>query len=496
MKTKLIKLLGIASLATLVVACGGGAVGTSGGLAEGGIGGTGISQGPITGFGSIFVNGVEYEVAAAEFLRDGVSVSGQADFNIGERVTVEGSVNSDGITGTATRVTFADQVEGPVRSVSPQGTLDVWGQTVVSNGLTLFIGFASLADIKAGDVLEVSGVTLSDHSILASSLKLKPTGGALEVKGRLSSLDTVGRQFSINGLVIDYSSAVFDGLSEQALSNGRVVEVKANSVDGSIAVATKIEAEDSGFAASSQEDISVEGVVTRFASLADFDVNGAPVTTDSNTRFEDGSAAGLGLDSQVKIEGALDDQGVLILTEVRLQDQADDNELKGLIQVLDPAARSLVVLGQTLFYTTSTISVSDEDNDDREDQLNFGDLRVGDYIEVHGYVDANQRFIISRLDRKDSPESGSSEGESGSGGAAESEISGPVTELDEVSMTLTIGGISIVVSDSTEIQAEDEGPSTWGDVAAVLSQPGAEAEAKGVLGEDGRLYANTLETSD
>ena len=32
---------------------------SGGGLAEGGIGGSGISQGPITEFGSIFVNDIE-----------------------------------------------------------------------------------------------------------------------------------------------------------------------------------------------------------------------------------------------------------------------------------------------------------------------------------------------------------------------------------------------------------------------------------------------------
>ena len=42
-------------------------------LAEGGIGGTGITSGPINGFGSIIVNGVRFDVAQAEILFNGVA---------------------------------------------------------------------------------------------------------------------------------------------------------------------------------------------------------------------------------------------------------------------------------------------------------------------------------------------------------------------------------------------------------------------------------------
>ena len=58
---------------------GGGGGGGGGGLAAvstgGGIGGTGVtSSGTVDGFGSIFVNGVEYETDEAQILIDGESV--------------------------------------------------------------------------------------------------------------------------------------------------------------------------------------------------------------------------------------------------------------------------------------------------------------------------------------------------------------------------------------------------------------------------------------
>ena len=48
-------------------------------VAEGGMTGTGISAGRITGFGSIYVNGVYYNVDKAAFYRNGV-VSNQSSF--------------------------------------------------------------------------------------------------------------------------------------------------------------------------------------------------------------------------------------------------------------------------------------------------------------------------------------------------------------------------------------------------------------------------------
>src|SRR3569832_1212735 len=60
--------------------------------AGGGIGGTGVSQGPITGYGSIFVIGVEFVTSSSTILRDGTTDT-QKEKRIGMVVTVDGSIN-------------------------------------------------------------------------------------------------------------------------------------------------------------------------------------------------------------------------------------------------------------------------------------------------------------------------------------------------------------------------------------------------------------------
>ncbi len=62
--------------------------------------------GTVAGFGSIFVDGIEYSTAAAQISVDG-QVASETQLNTGQVVTINGTVNSDGKTGTATQVTFS-----------------------------------------------------------------------------------------------------------------------------------------------------------------------------------------------------------------------------------------------------------------------------------------------------------------------------------------------------------------------------------------------------
>src|SRR3569833_2369295 len=92
--------------------------------AGGGIGGTGVSQGPITGFGSIFVNGVEFDTSSATILRGGATVA-QNDLRIGMVVAVDGSIHATYI-AVKTRDTEAElkstvsNVNGNVLSLGSQ----------------------------------------------------------------------------------------------------------------------------------------------------------------------------------------------------------------------------------------------------------------------------------------------------------------------------------------------------------------------------------------
>ncbi|MDH5370905.1 MAG: DUF5666 domain-containing protein, partial [Gammaproteobacteria bacterium] len=149
-----------------LISCGGGG-------SEGGIGGTGVSGGRITEFGSVVVNGVHFNTTGAVVIKDdGPAETNPDDSKINELlskgmvVTVEGDINSDGISGTAKKITYEDILEGPVMGAPAASSFVVLGQTIIVSSLTKYsLGkpldpnddLTGIADIIGGDIIEVSG---------------------------------------------------------------------------------------------------------------------------------------------------------------------------------------------------------------------------------------------------------------------------------------------------------------------------------------------------
>jgi hypothetical protein len=96
---------------------------------------TGASSGAVEGFGSIFVNGVEFETSEAEFEIEG-EFGLEDDLREGMVVKVEGSFDDNGVDGSATQVTYDDDLEGPISAFAETTpglvkTLTIMAQTVI-----------------------------------------------------------------------------------------------------------------------------------------------------------------------------------------------------------------------------------------------------------------------------------------------------------------------------------------------------------------------------
>ncbi|OQX03283.1 MAG: hypothetical protein BWK73_40000 [Thiothrix lacustris] len=293
-------------LVVLLAACVGSG---SSQLANGGIGGTGITAGPITGFGSIFVNGIEYDIDSAKLTRNGHPATGQNEYRIGEYVTVKGTVNADGKTGTASEVVFTNELEGTVTAATRDGIhIDIMGQVIRVNALTVFHGFSQLAELGVDNVVEVSGVRDGQDVLLAASITLKALryepGAVTEVKGFVRQLDTLNKTFQIGNLIVDYAQALQKDFGTTALANGEYVEAKTRQVlQGNRLVAYEIELENEYAHFETGAEVELEGVVTRFVSIADFSVNRQAVVTTADTEFEDGAASALRLNALVEVRG-------------------------------------------------------------------------------------------------------------------------------------------------------------------------------------------------
>ncbi len=191
-------------------------------------------SGVITGFGSVFINGVEYETDGARFIVDGVE-GDESLLKLGMLVSLNGSVNSDGVTGTALEIKFDDDVEGVVlaNNFAKDKTLNIMGLTVHIDDDTVFESNAAeiidMASIVEGNVIEVSGYSTGDGNILATRLEVKKSsyeaGDVIEVKGNIS--DLTATTFMIGALTINYELASLDNNLSNGLTEGLLVEVKS-----------------------------------------------------------------------------------------------------------------------------------------------------------------------------------------------------------------------------------------------------------------------------
>lgn len=447
--------------AVMVVACGGGGSGSNAtaGIDRGGV----VTSGTITGFGSVHVNGVRYVTSGATFVVDD-QPGDESDLRVGQVVRIEGKLDANGTTGTATRVVFDDEVEGPVQAIdTANATLVVLGRTVQVGPETSFddsIVPRSLDGIAVGDRVEVSGFPASDGTVNATRIERKSVQGSYEIKGTVASLDVNARRFTLGALTVSYESAQLSGFSSGQPANGDTVEA-IGTLDGTgMLVASRIEKE-SVSGGSSDDDADYEGLITRFVSATDFDVDGQRVTTNSGTSYEGGSAGDLALDVSVEVEGGFNTAGAIVATKVQFR-RAGELEIAAPVDSVNVATGSLVVLGVTI--RTNSLTRFEDHSTAEVVRFSLANIGVGDYVEVRAYADGNG--YMATLVERDDPEGGTVELE----GVAQS-IAAP---------GFTVNGVAVTTDGNTEFR-DNNGESISSAAFFVGAASGQPVKVRGTL---------------
>lgn len=451
----------MAGVAILIAACGGG--GSTGGMTAGiDRGGIVTATGTITGFGSVHVNGVHYVTTGATITLDG-NPGTESDLRVGQVVRIEGRIEQDGINGTATRVIFDDEVEGPVQSIDlANSLLVVLGRTVQVSTQTSFddrISPRSLEGLAVGDRIEVSGAVATTGVVEATRIERKTAQSSVEVKGTIAALDTNARSFALSQLTVSYASAQLNGFASGQPANGDRVEA-FGTVDGNgVLVATRVEKESGGSAGNADEQADYEGLVTSFVSATDFAVAGQRVTTTASTTYEGGTAASLALDVPVEVDGRFNASGVIVATKVQFR-RGSDTEFSGRVDSVNAAGNSLVVFGVTIRVNSLT-RFEDHSGADVQ-RFSLANIAVGDYVEVDAYNDGSG-LLATRLERDDN------QGEVRLEGAAQN-VAAP---------NFTVGGVAVTTDGNTEFR--DTNGVTVNAAAFFQAAPGRNVKARGSL---------------
>ncbi|MDH4105196.1 MAG: DUF5666 domain-containing protein [Gammaproteobacteria bacterium] len=454
----------LTGLCLVLAACGGGGGGGNGGVTAGiDRGGIITATGTITGFGSVHVNGVRYVTGSSTTYTLDDNPGSESDLRVGQVVRVEGTIETDGVTGTATRIVFDDEVEGPVQSIDLAGaSLVVLGRTVTVSARTSFddrISPRSLEGLTVGDRVEVSGLVATSGVVDATRIERKTAAGDFEVKGTVAGLDTGQKRFTLGLQVVSYATAQLTGFASGQPAAGDRVEV-FGSLDGSGAlVATRVEKDDGGAAGGADERGDYEGLITNFVSATDFAVAGQRITTTASTSYEGGTAANLAADVAVEVEGRFNASGVIVATKVQFRRDAD-TEFAGRVDSINTAGNSLVVFGVTV--RVNSLTRFEDQSSANVERFSLANLAVGDYVEIDAYNDGSG-LLATKIERDDI------QGEVQVEGVAQN-VAAP---------NLTVGGVAVTTDGATEFR--DTNSVTISSAAFFAAAPGRAVKVRGSL---------------
>jgi hypothetical protein len=374
------------SLAVLL-SCGGG-----GGVDSGGTGfapPATLASGPVTGLGSVTVNGVRFDDSAASVVDQDDMALTTDQLQVGMLARIDASaVATTGPQASATALTIRTNSEliGPVDSVGPLGlSMVVLGQSVrvtVATWLDSALN-GGLGAVTPGQVVEVWGqYNARTNEYVATRIAPRSNATFYEVRGLLAAVDPAAQTLVVGGLTISDASIAAAALPP--LTVGKFVRVAlATAPAGNVWNALKVAPGNTALA--DRPEALVLGRISSWTSSAQFVVDGIVVDA-SNATFPAG-AAGVVLGARVVVTGSTS-AGVLTASTVAVVgDETLANstfEVHGVIASLDPVMGKLKVHGITINYST---------------QVQFsggviGDLAVGKNIDVVGTLDSGDRISI------------------------------------------------------------------------------------------------------
>ena len=358
--------------------------GCGGGVDSGGTGARAASaRGPVTGFGSVIVNGVHFDDSSARITDTDGTVHSRDELKLGMTTSIRGSalvVNSSGTRSTATSIVFGSAVLGPVDNIDTLAkTLIVLGQTVDVRPTTVFDSGLNggLAALSVGDVVEVYALFDAFHNhYSATRIERKTSFSAYHLRGVVRNLDTATKTFNIGSETISYAGVPASEVPA-ALADGRFVRVQLQiAPPGGVWIAIRLR--DGVRPLDDQDAARVEGLISEFTSSTQFSVDG--VSVNASQASVSGNAA-LGLGIRVAVAGTAN-SGVLVASEVQIKTETDvENEgfeLDGAISTIDTANKTFVLRGVVVDYSSSEFPDGA-----------IADLKVGKFVEVNGRLSAD-----------------------------------------------------------------------------------------------------------
>ena len=409
--------------AIMVAACGGG----GGSAAAPGTSVTGKTTGEITGFGSVIVNGIEFNRKtglADDKVRlgfDNLANQAEAALKTGMVVKITGTFDSTTGKGEYEAIEFQPELRGRLDDNGVDLVNDritIMGRQVQIEANTQFDSVRDLVELSANQgananhpEVEVSGI-LDNNGILHASRVAKKAldfsnGGVAQLKGAVAASPAP----TVNGFSIGTSPVVVDNntvfanmvRSDLAASAGLVMEVKGTLAAG-VFTATRIEKK---LAAEAQlnDNVRIKGLAAGPITNGSFTLNGPngaiTVKTASASFLNGGAAATSAIvtaGAKLEVEGSIDSSGAIVATKIaveleknlKLEGNTAASAFNSTTNKLTLNGISVSILATTRKIDSSGTSVG---------SLDLATIAAGDHLQITGYVDNAGALKASEVQR-------------------------------------------------------------------------------------------------
>ncbi len=424
--------------------------------------GTGYTEGSATGFGSVFVNGVEWDTSEAEIIINGVPATESA-LKVGMVLAVTGRFTATN-RGVAERIEADQLLLAPVEEILSGKRLAFLRQDVRFDEATVFEN-ATAEALQPGTVCAVWGFPRRSGASLASLIECSGepyVAGAtmVEVEGEVRDLEDNG--FFIGDLSVDITAAQINPTAG-ALRNGARVEVIGVQPDAGGALRAQRVRIETPRPPRPRERLRVQGLIADFQGLQNFTVNGLPVDA-SNAKRRDKTGLEPADGVHITLRGRASEDGVVVARRYKLLPPAA-TEYAARVDTVDEAAVSFAVFGLTI--RTGETTLFDDKSSAHLRTFGLADLRAGDYVEASVYAQADGSRIAGSVVRRN-PEN-------------ESGISGAVESFDSAQRSIRLAGVSVLTGGGTAFRGRNGGsvdaPTFFGDLRTgdLLEATGSES---------------------
>jgi hypothetical protein len=472
-----------------------------------------VTTGPITGFGSVIVNGVEFQPRdAAQRVRlpfdnfTGANAKREDALRTGMIVTVKGTFDKSSGKGTYDLIEFQPELRAPLDNFGVDATVIdqtnnriklLGGNVVQVEASTIMDSLRDLAELQQIEVqaelqnqrveLEISGNRDNAGVFHATRIAKKAVNfaqGLVQIKGAINATPApTATGFSIGTAAITVNaSTVFKNMQAADLptSAGVIVEVKGifNATTG-VFTATRVEKKVALGVVQVNDNVRVKGIVAA-TGLADPNfllnspIGSVKVTTNAATVFLKGAtvsnfAGVVTAGATLEVEGALQTDGSILATKVAVEVEKIvkiEGNLAAITDI-DTTASTVKLNGVTVTVVPQT-KLLDAVSGTVFANLAAARAAIGanlPHLQIAGFIDATGKVVASVI-----------QGTAPSNGTF---VQGPVTAA--TSPNLTILGITVVTNAATQFRNFDRTSLTQAAFFTAVSPGTTVVKAKGTV---------------